>query len=96
MTTPAAAALPADEAPDSEPRNKLYLVTRRWHFYAGIYVIPFLIMLPLTGLVMMHRNTIEALQYRELLFVAPGGQPTSAEAQVEAVRRTYPEATVTQ
>lgn len=33
--------------------NDFYVAAWRWHFYAGLYVIPFLITLALTGLVML-------------------------------------------
>ena len=39
--------------------HKLYFAVWRWHFYAGLYVIPFLIMLAITGIVMVWFTTIE-------------------------------------
>jgi len=33
--------------------EKLYHAVWRWHFYAGLYVVPFLLMLAVTGLTMM-------------------------------------------
>lgn len=33
--------------------NKFYFIAWRWHFYAGLYVIPFLLMLATTGLIML-------------------------------------------
>jgi uncharacterized iron-regulated membrane protein len=32
--------------------NKLYLAAWRWHFYAGLYVIPFFAVLAITGMAM--------------------------------------------
>ena len=38
------------EGPAAAPAaNKLYFAAWRWHFYAGLYVIPFLLMLATTG-----------------------------------------------
>ena len=74
--------------------NKLYLATWRWHFYAGVYVTPFLIVLALTGLAMLYAPQLERVQYSDRLFVTPEGQMTSAEAQLAAVRGAYPEGTV--
>ena len=34
--------------------HRFYAVAWRWHFYAGLYVVPFLVMLALTGLVMVY------------------------------------------
>jgi len=47
MTTTDIDAQPAGRA------NKLYFIAWRWHFYAGLYVIPFLMVLAATGLVML-------------------------------------------
>ncbi|WP_172294475.1 PepSY domain-containing protein [Pseudoruegeria sp. HB172150] len=33
--------------------NKFYFIAWRWHFYAGLYVIPFLCLLAVTGLAML-------------------------------------------
>jgi uncharacterized iron-regulated membrane protein len=38
---------------DPAPSTYLYRAVWRWHFYAGLFVIPFLIMLALTGTFMM-------------------------------------------
>ncbi|MEZ4708718.1 MAG: PepSY domain-containing protein [Caldilineaceae bacterium] len=79
-----------------ESANKFYLAAWRWHFYAGVYVAPFLIMLALTGLIMLYHNTIESIQYRDRLFVTPSGQQTAAEAQLQAVQEVYAGATLTE
>lgn len=42
------------EAPQAAAAaNKFYFIAWRWHFYASLYVIPFLLMLATTGLVML-------------------------------------------
>ena len=33
--------------------NRFYFLAWRWHFYASLYVIPFLLMLATTGLLML-------------------------------------------
>ncbi|MBN8630659.1 MAG: PepSY domain-containing protein [Rhodobacterales bacterium] len=38
---------------ETQPQNRLYFAAWRWHFYAGLYVIPFLLMLAATGLIML-------------------------------------------
>ncbi|GEM84741.1 MAG: membrane protein [Meiothermus sp.] len=79
----------AEKAP-----HKLYLSVWRWHFYAGLYVIPFMVMLALTGLVILFTPQIEDLQYRDRMFVQPQGTLQPYSAQLEAVRKAYPEATI--
>ena len=33
--------------------RRFYFTAWRWHFYAGLYVAPFLMMLAVTGLIML-------------------------------------------
>lgn len=87
----------AEEAqPQAATANKFYLATWRWHFYAGIYVVPFLIMLALTGMIMLYQDQIEAYQYGDRLFVTEGTTPVPANAQLQAVQAAYPDAAVNQ
>jgi uncharacterized iron-regulated membrane protein len=39
--------------------NRLYRAIWRWHFYAGLVVVPFLIALAATGLIMLYGNSVE-------------------------------------
>lgn len=43
----------ADSPQTGSTVNKFYFVAWRWHFYAGLYVVPFLVMLATTGLIML-------------------------------------------
>ena len=45
----------------------------RWHFYAGLFVAPFLILLSLTGIVYLFKPQLDNLLYPELMKV-----PTAA------------------
>ena len=45
----------------------LYLSIRRWHFFAGLFVVPFILMLSLTGLVMVAGPWTDAYQYGDEL-----------------------------
>jgi uncharacterized iron-regulated membrane protein len=51
--------------------NRLYFAVWRWHFYAGLYVIPFLIMLAVTGLIMLWVSSTTELN-GERAHVTPG------------------------
>lgn len=76
----------------------LYLSIWRWHFFAGLYVVPFILMLSLTGLVMVAGPWTDAYQYGDELTVvdgyastqAPEGERISADAQLAAVKSAYP------
>ena len=62
--------------------NPLYFAAWRWHFYAGLYVIPFLILLAVTGIVMVWFSAI-APEYGERLRLIPQGEALSVSVQAE-------------
>jgi uncharacterized iron-regulated membrane protein len=74
---------------------KLYLTVWRWHFYSAIFVIPFLIMLALTGLVILYGPQIDNVLFGDRLFVAPAGAIKPYSEKLNAVRLGYPEAALT-
>ncbi len=43
----------ADRAPDDARASRFYFIAWRWHFYAGLYVVSFLVTLAVTGLIML-------------------------------------------
>lgn len=65
--------------------NKLYFAVWRWHFYAGLYVIPFILLLSVTGIVMVWTSAF-APEYGERLTVS-GGAELPLIAQAEAAAR---------
>jgi uncharacterized iron-regulated membrane protein len=74
--------------------NKPYLTTWRWHFCSGLFVVPFMLMLAITGLVILFQPQIEEIQYRDRIFVTPQTQTMPVETQLEAVRKAYPNAKI--
>lgn len=77
--------------------KKFYLAAWRWHFYAGLFVVPFMIMLSITGIIMVVHRPLENWQYGDRLYVsaAQNALPLAAEAQVAAVAQSYPDAQIT-
>lgn len=73
-----------------------YFLAWRWHFYAGLFVIPFMLMLSLTGIVMLFDDEIEHFRYGEILTVTPEETVKSVSKQMQAVIAQYPKARVTQ
>jgi uncharacterized iron-regulated membrane protein len=61
-----------DSAPvsASQAPNRLYFAAWRWHFYAGIYTIPFLLMLAVTGLIMLWVSSVTELN-GERTYITP-------------------------
>lgn len=76
---------------DVHERKSLYAAVWRWHFYAGLYVAPFLMVLALTGFVMLARDPIERWQLGALQ-TSSAGAPASHQAQLDAVRAAVPDA----
>lgn len=74
---------------DAVASTRLYRAVWRWHFYAGLYVAPFLFMLALSGLIMVYGNSIETFLGKKY-FVAPGGQPTSITEQAKVAVDSVP------
>ncbi|GAB5432518.1 MAG: PepSY domain-containing protein [Epibacterium sp.] len=73
--------------------QKFYFAAWRWHFYAGLYVIPFLIMLAVTGLMMMFITQVDGRD-GETLRVSVTGVEMPIEAQMQAVLAAQPGAIV--
>ena len=74
--------------------GQLYRAVWRWHFYAGVFVIPFLLILSLSGLLMLLAKPLEPLLYQGLVSVQPGEEKRPATALLAVVRDQYPGAQV--
>lgn len=68
------------------PLSGAYRVVWRWHFYAGLLVLPFLMMLALTGGLYLFASEIDDLAARPLNVVTPGPERVSADRWVAAAR----------
>ena len=72
--------------------KSFYMSVWRWHFYAGLYSIPFLIMLAITGLMMLYSPIAERWTNQDLYYVEQvNNSPISFEKQKELVVAAYPE-----
>jgi uncharacterized iron-regulated membrane protein len=60
-------------------KNTGYRTLWRWHFYAGLFVMPFLIVLAVTGTLYCFQPQIEPLLYPHRLIVAPQAKPRLAD-----------------
>ncbi|GLS85528.1 membrane protein [Cypionkella aquatica] len=75
--------------------DKLYFAVWRWHFYAGLYVIPFLLMLAITGIVMVWFTSISP-ESGERLVLTPQAQTQTISAQEAAALATHPKGKIGQ
>ena len=86
---------PLSAAPDSFTSNRFYHTVWRWHFYAGLFVIPFMLILSATGIIYLFKPQLDAWMYTDRLFVQPAGIVLPYSQQLEAAQQAYPDATVT-
>ncbi len=75
--------------PDAVINNRLYRAVWRWHFYAGLVVVPFLLMLAATGLIMVYGNSIETFLGKKH-FVSAEGTRASLVEQAEVAQNAIP------
>jgi uncharacterized iron-regulated membrane protein len=84
-----------NEKTNESRSKKLYQAVWRWHFYAGLFVVPFGILLAITGSIYLFKPYVEPLLCRNLYEVPVGPGTTTPEQQVEAASAVFPDASVT-
>lgn len=72
----------------------LYAMVWRWHFYAGLFVIPFLLMLSVTGTIMLYDQQLQSLRYSNLTNISNNGEMLSAQLLLSKIKTNYPQASV--
>ena len=77
------------------PANRFYRTVWRWHFYAGLFVIPFMLILGTTGIIYLFKPQLDTAMYHDLMFVQPSAAMLPYTEQVQTAQAAYPEATVT-
>ncbi|HRE36624.1 MAG TPA: PepSY-associated TM helix domain-containing protein, partial [Sphingopyxis terrae] len=70
-------------------RMPLYRTIWRWHFYAGLFVIPFILILSLTGAAYLFKPQIDRWEERDWRGLA-AAQRVDADAQVAAALAAFP------
>jgi uncharacterized iron-regulated membrane protein len=70
-------------------RNGLYRTIWRWHFYAGLLVIPFILILAVTGAAYLFKPQAERWEERAWRGL-PSAQAVSPDAQRDAALAAYP------
>ncbi len=72
------------------PGTRWYNAVWRWHFYAGLFCIPFVIWLALTGTLYLWRPQVEGWLDRRYDQIVTAGAAASPDAQVAAARAAVP------
>ncbi|PMC34518.1 PepSY domain-containing protein [Bacillus sp. UMB0899] len=80
---------------EKQTRSSLYKTIWRWHFYAGLLIAPFLIILAFTGSIYLYKPQIEHFLYKDLYEVTAQEERISPTTQIEEVKKEYPHAVVT-
>ncbi len=70
-------------------RTLLYRTIWRWHFYAGLFVVPMVLVLALTGAVYLFKPQVDAWEERAWRDL-PAAATVSADQQVEAALAAFP------
>jgi hypothetical protein len=84
-------ATPTSVNPSRKEHWLNYRTIWRWHFYAGLFCIPFVLWLATTGSIYLFRPQIEAWLDRPYEHLAATGWRTSGQAQVERALSAVPE-----
>jgi uncharacterized iron-regulated membrane protein len=79
----------------TSPRRTVLPLIRRLHFYAGVFVAPFILIAAITGSLYAMAPTMERFVYRDLLTVEPASETLPLSAQVAAAQGRVPDLTVT-
>ncbi len=85
----------AAAAPPTWLSARLYAKLWRLHFYAGIILTPLVLWLCVTGILYILSPQIEAVLYRDLLTVRPGGLLATFDQQLAAAKAAYPDLVAT-
>ncbi|MEO3811750.1 PepSY domain-containing protein [Sphaerisporangium sp. B11E5] len=84
---------PVTPAPRGASRR--YRAVWRWHFYAGLFVAPVLVVLAVTGSVYLFKEPFEEWRYRDVrTLAAPVAAARPLSEQVAAAQKTRPGAAV--
>lgn len=70
--------------------RQFHLAVWRWHFYAGLLVLPVLALQALTGMLMLVQPPLDVLRHAERYEVRPEPVTLSPEEQVRRVQAEFP------
>ncbi|MBL8187288.1 MAG: PepSY domain-containing protein [Acidobacteria bacterium] len=74
----------------SQALSRLYRVIWRWHFYAGLIVLPVLVVVALTGALLVFREELERNFDAAMLTVEPQPQRVTYDVQLANAAQTAP------
>lgn len=84
-----AAQIPSASA-DKALGRACYNTAWRWHFYAGLYVAPFLIILAIAGLIMLWSSALVRRDGEKLYSITPAAQTIALSVRADAALAAVP------
>lgn len=81
--------LPSSATPPVPTSSTLYRRLWRWHFYAGLLVMPFVVLLALSGTVFLFKPQVDRWEERAFISL-PGPASASPAEQVSAALTAFP------
>lgn len=83
-----------DGTPDTAAQSRRWRSLWRIHFYAGVFAMPFILLMATTGLVILYTQPIQDALGGDLRTVTAQGEPVSFDTQEQAVEAAFPDSTV--
>ena len=81
--------------PDTTANKSLYRAVWRWHFYAGLFVVPVALLLAITGGIYLFKPHLEPLLYQNIWFTQAQHKPLAITEQLQAVTQAKPTTRIT-
>ena len=78
------------EKPPKKQRKLSYTAVWRWHFYAGLFCIPFAVWLSITGAIYLFKPQVESWQDHSYDSLSITGERAAPQAQVTAALAAVP------
>jgi len=83
------------DAADTAPARRLYATIWRWHFYAGLFAAPFLLILSITGAIYLFNDELNDLIYPELRFASSAAPSQPLSRLIGSAQARYPGSVIT-
>jgi uncharacterized iron-regulated membrane protein len=79
----------------NQESSAIYRLVWRWHFYAGMFAAPFMIILAITGAIYLFKPMLEDYQQKPYQTVKAETTFLSVNEQISAIQKKYPSYKVT-
>lgn len=70
--------------------RKIYQLIMRWHFFCGLFFIPLILIISISGCIYLFEDEYEAFVYDDLLFVTTGEQALPASTLLKIAQQAKP------